>query len=309
MGSNQTKRLIINCDDFGQSKAANQAIMHILEEGKASSATIMAPAPGFEEAAAWAARRNQPNVGLHLTLTSEYDALRWTSLTGDSSLHDEEGYQYRTVKEFEEGAQTAAVVKEIQRQYDLAVKAGLKLSHVDNHMGSLYGRETGRSLLPQALWKASRWGLPSRFFRHIDPTDSLLSTLPGVERPVAMGAALADMLGVQIPDYLLSHPYRIQDGEDYDSFKQSIIERLYNLPDGVCETYVHPGVADEWMREHIPNWEKREWEFRLLMDADFAYGLKDAGVILTDYRYVQTYLKRSKMQAAFNLVKLLLKSS
>ncbi len=309
MTKNETRRLIINCDDFGQCAAANQAIMHILEEGKASSATIMVPAPGFEEAADWAARRKQENVGLHLTLTSEYDALRWKSLTGDPSLHDEEGYQYRTIKEFEEGADTKAVVKEIKAQYDTAVQKGLLLSHVDNHMGSLYGMATGRSLLPQALWQSSRWGLPSRFFRYIDQNDHLIESLSDIERPVAMGAALADVLGVQIPDYLLSHPYRIQEGETYDSFKKSIIERLYKLPAGVSETYVHPGVEDEWALQHIPNWEKRVWEYKLLMDDDFAYGLRDAGVILTDYRYVQTQMRRSRIQAAFKLLRLLLRSS
>lgn len=89
------KKLILNCDDFGQSPALNQAIMALLEEGKVSSATIMTVAPGFEEAAAWTAKRRQPNVGLHLTMTSEFEALRWRSLTGDRSLHDDSGYQDR----------------------------------------------------------------------------------------------------------------------------------------------------------------------------------------------------------------------
>ena len=72
------RRLIINCDDFGQSKAMNEAIRHLLEENKVSSATIMTVAPGFEEAASWAARRRQPN-GAHLTMTSEFEALRWSA--------------------------------------------------------------------------------------------------------------------------------------------------------------------------------------------------------------------------------------
>lgn len=101
------RRLIINCDDFGQSKAMNEAIRHLLEENKVSSATIMTVAPGFEEAASWAARRRQSNVGLHLTLTSEFEALRWRSLTGHSSLHDASGHQYRTVPEFERGQRQA----------------------------------------------------------------------------------------------------------------------------------------------------------------------------------------------------------
>lgn len=302
------KRLIINCDDFGQSAAMNEAIMHILEEGKASSATIMAPAPGFEEAAAWSARRKQSNVGLHLTMTSEFEALRWRSLTGHVSLHDESGFQYQTVKEFELGAETKAVLQEIDAQYELVTKAGITISHVDNHMGSLYGMETGRSLLPQTLWKTSRWGLPSRFFRYIHKEDPLLSSLSNVERPVALASSLADTFGVQIPDYLLSHPFGVLEGESYESFKQSIIDKLYRLPEGVCETYVHPGAEDPWMSANIPHWEKRVWEYRLLFDKDFAYAMHDAKVILTDYRYVQEHLKRPRLRSALRLLKELKKS-
>lgn len=236
------RRLIINCDDFGQSKAMNKAIQHLLEENKVSSATIMTVAPGFEEAASWAARRGQPNVGLHLTLTSEFEALRWSSLTRHSSLHDDSGHQYRTVREFERGAEDSAVLKELEAQYQLASKAGIQISHVDNHMGSLYGMETGRSLIPQMLWKTKRWRLPARLFRYIDPEDPLLSSLPNIERPVALASGLADTFGVPIPDYLLSHPFSVMEGETYESFKQSLIDKLYRLPEGVSETYVHPGA-------------------------------------------------------------------
>lgn len=297
------KRLIINCDDFGQSAAANQAIMHILEEGKASSATIMAPAPGFEEAAAWSVRRKQRNIGLHLTLTSEFENMRWSSLTGHPSLHDESGYQYRTVKEFEQGAETKAVMKEIEAQFNLVKKVGINISHVDNHMGSLYGLETGRSLLPQTLWKTSRWGLPSRLFRKIYKEDPLLSSLSNIERPVTLASALADSFGVPIPDYLLSHPFALLEGESYESFKQSILDKLYKLPSGVSETYFHPGAEDSWMLENIPSWQKRVWEYRLLCDDDFTYTLRDAKVILTDYRYVEKHLKRSRLRSVVRLVK------
>ncbi len=301
------RKLIINCDDFGQSPAMNQAIMHLLEEGKVSSATIMAVAPGFEEAARWCSRRQQPNVGLHLTMTSEFEALRWSSLTGDSSLHDDGGHQYKTVKEFEQGAQTKAVLKEIVAQYERVKQSGIVISHVDNHMGSLYGIETGRSLLPQTLWRISRWGLPSRFFRYIHPEDPLLGSLKNIERPVALGSGLADTLGVPIPDYLLSHPFSVEEGETYDRFKQSIIAKLYSLPNGVSETYIHPGIDDPWMLANIPHWEKRVWEYRLPFDDDFTYAIRDANVELTDYRYVQEHLKRPRVKSAGRLLKRLIR--
>ena len=298
-----SKQLIINCDDFGQSPAMNKAIIELLEDKKVSSATMITTAPGFEEAAEWCAKRCPTNVGLHITMTSEFTALRWKSLTGEASLHDRSGFQYQTVKEFEQHAKTRDVLREIDAQYAHMKRLGITISHVDNHMGSLYGVETGRSFLPQTLWRCARWGLPFRFFRSILPSDPLLGALPNIERPVVRVSALADVLGVAIPDYLLSHPFHIQEGETYESFKQSIIEKLYALPDGISETYFHPGAEDSWMQANIPDWTKRVWEYRLLQDRDFAYARRDAHVTLTNYQRLKRQTPRPRLRAAWKLLR------
>ncbi|PYI52505.1 polysaccharide deacetylase family protein [Paenibacillus flagellatus] len=296
------KYLILNCDDFGQSEAANRAIIHLLEENKVSSATIMPPAPAFEQAAAWCRASGADNVGLHVTLTSEYDAVRWSSLTGEPSLHDESGRMHKTVAEFETRAEARAVVREIRAQFRAAERAGIAISHVDNHMGSLYGLATGRSFLPHILWECSKRKLPFRLFRHIYEKDAFLASIPGASEALGKVVALADTLGVGIPDYLLTHPYHVEEGETYDRFKQSLIAKLYELPAGICETYIHPAVEDETLAASIPSWEKRVWEYRLMLDDDFAYALRDAKVTLTSYRMVRDAGKRPRLRAAAALV-------
>jgi len=297
------KHLVINCDDFGQSRPMNQAIMHLLEECKVSSATMMAPAPGFEEAADWCKRRGQSNIGLHLTLTSEFDAIRWRSLTGHPSLHDESGYMHKTVEAFEKYADTAAVMKELTAQYEKAQRFGIRLTHADNHMGSLYGMATGRSHIPQVLRQCAKWRLPFRLFRKVHPTDPLLSSIPGVERIVTKASSLAGVLGVAIPDYLLSHPFGIEAGETYERFKYSMIAKMYDLPEGISETYIHPAVEDDRMLELVPHWEKRVWEYKLMLDDDFSYAIKDAGVILTDYDYIRKHGRASRVGSALTLLR------
>lgn len=299
------KLLILNCDDFGQSAPANEAIMHLLEEGRVSSATIMTPARGFEQAAAWCRKHPKASVGLHLTFTSEYDAVRFRSITGRPSLHDADGYMYKTVEAFERGAAKADVVAEMKAQFEAAARAGIAVTHADNHMGSLYGIATGRSFLPQAFWQCSLRGLPFRLFRHIEPSEALTANAPGVEATLAKAVALADTLGVGMPDYLLSHPYGIEPGETYESFKAMLIAKLYALPEGVVETYIHPALPDAELSAKIPNWEKRVWEYRLMLDPDFTDAMKDAGVELTDYRYVKSHLGRPRMKSALRLAALL----
>ncbi|TFE24535.1 polysaccharide deacetylase family protein [Cohnella luojiensis] len=301
--------LIINCDDFGQSQPMNRAIMHLLEERKVSSATIMAPAPGFEEAAEWIRRRGQANIGLHLTLTSEFDAIRWSSLTGHPSLHDESGFMHKTVEAFERHADTGAVIKELAAQYEAARRYGIRLTHADNHMGSLYGMATGRSHIPQVLKQCAKWDLPFRLFRKVHAKDPLLAAIPGVESVVAKASSLAGVLGVAIPDYLLSHSFHIEEGETYEGFKQSMIAKMYDLPDGISETYIHPAVEDACMLEQVPHWEKRVWEYKLMLDEDFSYSVQDAGVILTDYNHVRKHGRASRFGSALTLVRELLRKS
>lgn len=301
-----SKHLIINCDDFGQSTAANQAIIHLLEEGKVSSATIMPPAPAFEEAAAWCRGKGRVHVGLHLTLTSEFERLRWKSLTGLPSLHDESGFMHRTVAEFERMAVTRDVVAEMRAQFEAVKQAGIEITHVDNHMGSLYGMATGRSHIPQVMLQCSRRGLPFRLFRRIYSKDKLLASIPHAEQMLAPAVALADVLGVAVPDYLLSHPYHIEEGETYESFKHMLVDKLYDLPEGVSETYIHPAIEDDKLQTLIPSWTKRVWEYRLMLDPDFAHALHDAKITLTDYSYVREHRRRSRIRSAGTLLKSLL---
>jgi chitin disaccharide deacetylase len=140
----------------------------------------------------------------------------------------------------------------------------------------------------------------------VHPEDPLLASIPGVERTVSKAAALAGVLGVAIPDYLLSHPFQVEDGETYASFKQALIAKLYRLPVGISETYIHPAVPDDDMQARVPHWEKRVWEYRLMLDDDWHAAMKDAGVELVDYRFIQRHGRVSRLGSAWSLLRGLL---
>ena len=245
------RKLILNCDDFGQCRAANEAIICLLEEKLVSSATIMAPAPGFQEAAAWARRTGAVNIGAHLTFTSEFSGWRWSSLTGAKSLQDGEGCMHATVEAFERNAHPREVRREMQAQFQAIRDAGISISHADNHMGSLFGLATGRSFLPMVLWECSRRRLPFRLFRYIWAKDEFLAAIPDAQQILDGVIVLADALDVRVPDYLVSHPYQQEPGETYESLKAMLIAKLYALPEGITETYIHPAAEDKEMARLI----------------------------------------------------------
>lgn len=124
--------VILNCDDLGSSHSANLAALEAMEEGAATSATLMVPCPWALEAARLFKGKD---VGVHLTLTAEYPTYRWRSLTGAASLHDDEGFLPRTAAEVWAKANLDDIREECRAQIDQALDWGVDVTHLDSHMG------------------------------------------------------------------------------------------------------------------------------------------------------------------------------
>jgi len=127
-----TRYLIINCDDLGSSHSANIAALKAIDEGIATSATMMVPCPWAREAARMFEGRD---VGVHLTLTAEYPGYRWRSLTGAPSLHDRDGFLPARTKQAVTNAKPDDVRAECRAQIEQALSWGVDVTHIDTHMG------------------------------------------------------------------------------------------------------------------------------------------------------------------------------
>jgi len=71
------KLLIVHADDLGMAHSINVASIKGLETGLVSSASIMIPCSWLPEIAAYARTHPEADLGLHLTLTSEWSLYRW----------------------------------------------------------------------------------------------------------------------------------------------------------------------------------------------------------------------------------------
>ena len=102
----------------------------------------MMPCQNAEPFVEWVKNVPQADIGVHLTLTSEWNTWRWTSLSKPDEvpgLIDPEGKMWRSVREVVMNATPREVDTEIRAQIDRMISLGLKPTHIDTHMGTLYG--------------------------------------------------------------------------------------------------------------------------------------------------------------------------
>jgi predicted glycoside hydrolase/deacetylase ChbG (UPF0249 family) len=131
---------VVHADDVGMSHAANVGAFEAMEQGAVTCGSLMVPCPWFTEAAAWATDGRVVDLGVHLTLNAEYDVYRWGPVAGRSavpSLVDDAGHLFLTSREVVERATVEDVETELRAQIDAALAAGVDVTHLDSHMGTV----------------------------------------------------------------------------------------------------------------------------------------------------------------------------
>ncbi|MDD5370175.1 MAG: ChbG/HpnK family deacetylase, partial [Anaerolineaceae bacterium] len=138
--ANTDRVVIIHTDDIGMCQASVSAFAKLYDFGLISSGATMVPCPWFLEAARFCREHQGVDMGVHLTLTSEWETYRWGPVsTRDiaSGLMDEQGYFPRCVGPVQENADPAAANWEMEGQVKRAIAAGIQPTHIDTHMGTV----------------------------------------------------------------------------------------------------------------------------------------------------------------------------
>lgn len=163
MKSTSTKQLMIHADDLALCHAKNAATIRAMEYGSVNSGSIMTTCPWIGEIAAFARAKPDIDLGVHLTLTNEWDHYRWPSVAPQDTvptLVDNRGLLHDLKTFFEEKIDPAEVEIELCAQIDKALAFGIKPTHLDTHDFVLLKR---RELLAVYLKVARNYGLPALF--------------------------------------------------------------------------------------------------------------------------------------------------
>jgi hypothetical protein len=138
-------RLIVRGDDMGSSQASNEAAVRCFRDGVMRDVEVMAVGPWFPEAARLLRENPGLDVGLHLTLTSEWDNVKWRPLATAPSLVGTDGYFHpmiwphphygkeRALKE--QPWKLGEIERELRAQVELTKREVPHLSHLSDHMG------------------------------------------------------------------------------------------------------------------------------------------------------------------------------
>lgn len=139
--SKDAKLLILHADDLGVAHAEDSASINALEKGDVSSGSIMVPCPWFSEMADYASKHPGADLGIHLTLTSEWKYYKWGSVASKdkvSSLLNSNGFFYDDLDSLGKKAKPDEVEIELRSQIEKALHAGVQVTHLDSHMGSCF---------------------------------------------------------------------------------------------------------------------------------------------------------------------------
>jgi len=277
--SNDDRVAIIHTDDIGMCQASVSAFAEMVDFGLISSGAVMVPCPWFLEAAAYAKDHPKADLGVHLTLTSEWETYRWGPISTrdpETGLVDSLGYFYRSSEEVWEHADPDAAIKELNAQITQALQAGMTLTHIDTHMGSV----AHPRLIPGYIQLATQYGLPPMIPRM--SAETLMSN-EGVDQEAAemisgMIHTLEEM-GLPLLDYLSG--LSLEDATDrFGQAKQA----LGALKPGLTHFIIHPSKDTPELRRITESWACRVADFETFTSDATRDFIKNVGIQVIGYR-------------------------
>lgn len=289
IGFSPTHRVVIlHADDIGMCQTTLTAYDDLLDAGLASSAATMVPCPWFNGLAELVQRRSghpRLDMGVHLTLTSEWRNYRWRPLTTTdpaSGLLDGGGHFPAQSLPVFRRADPDAVRAELVAQVERALVAGIDVTHVDNHMLTLFHPR----LLPVYIDVAQQFRLPP-FLVHIPPDWQRHmgyhdDDIAAAQRLIAEAAEA----GLPVFDF-----FAVLSLDEHENRLDEIKALLDELPAGLSAILFHPAVDTPELRAIAPDWRSRVADHQLFTGDTLRDLLVEAGVHVIGFRAIRDVMR------------------
>ena len=282
--------VIIHADDVGMCQATIPAFAELIEFGLLSSGAVMVPCPWFLETADYCRQNPTADMGVHLTLTSEWKTYRWGPISTrdlSSGLLDEEGYFHHRAHQAQAYGDASAVQIELKAQLERALAAGIDVTHIDTHMGTL----AHPKFIPAYIQLSQEHRLPAMI-----PTDGEndLQEL-GLDSETAANAARFLKEDVN-SDGLLQIDRVI--GLRLDKPKERLIQAesaFDSLKPGLTHFVIHPAKDSPELRAATPTtWECRVKDYETFRSEELRIHIKNLGIQVIGYRPLRELIRASE---------------
>ena len=275
------KVIMLHADDIGMCEEANIAADAQLKNDYIQSAAIMMPCPNAEEFVTWAINNPKEDVGLHLTLTSEWQKYRWGPVTNAdqvAGLIDPDDNFWHEVPAVVEHASAEEVEKEIRAQIEKSIALGYRPDHIDSHMGTLFGHP---SYVKVYLETAVEYGIPAMVIDLANPKV--------VELFRAQGYPIDDNVIQMTHDYplpKLDFFTSAPKGDNYEDKIEKFKQLIKSIPPGLTEIIFHPSVETDQLKGITNSWQQRVWEYEMFGDPDLIKFFEEEGIIFTNWKEI-----------------------
>lgn len=282
------KILLMHMDDAGMCPEANEAVQYYLENKYIPSTAVMMPCPAAADMVNWA-KKHSYDIGIHLTLTSEWKTYRWGTVADPAKvpgLIDPEKKMWHNVPEVVMHASSGEVETEIRAQIDRMIEMGWRPTHMDTHMGTLYGSAGFAGVL---LATAEKYGIPANA---IDLSNEAIAKKFRAEGYPITPEVIEAMNKYSLPK--LDNFSSVPNGKTYEEKKANFFALVNSLDDGLTEIIFHPSVETENLKSITNSWQQRVWEAKMFSDPEVIKFFQDKGIILTTWKEIMERFKKKK---------------
>jgi predicted neuraminidase/predicted glycoside hydrolase/deacetylase ChbG (UPF0249 family) len=273
------KVLLLHMDDAGMCSEANGAVERYITKGDVMSTAVMMPCPEAASFVRWVKDHPDADVGVHLTLTSEWKDYRWAPLSSNTKgLIDPEGKMWHEVPQVVMSASAAEVETEVREQINRMISLGVRPSHIDTHMGTLYG---SADYVKVFLKIAEEYKIPANVIE--------LSVPSVAEKFKKEGYPIDEKIISMIGDYTLprlDNFTSVPEGSTYEEKRNRFFELVRSLDPGLTEIIFHPSLLTDNLKSITGTWQQRVWEGELFSDPVVLKFMKDEGIIVTTWKEI-----------------------
>lgn len=274
--------VVVHVDDVGMSDAANRGALEAMA-ATATCGSVMVPCPAFEAIAEIARERPELDLGVHLTLNAEYESWRWGTVSDAApSLLCDDGGMWRSTAETVANASVDDVERELRAQIDTALAAGIDVTHLDSHMGTVFDLK-----FAEIYFRLGRdYGLPlfvPRVSREVlgpDLAPAIENYLGMIDRAEADGFPIFDQFNADslsfAPGTGLEHNAR----------------RVTSLGAGLSYLITHCAEGGAELESIAPDWKQRAEEHRIYSDGSMQAVCDDAGIRRIGMRELRDLMRR-----------------